>query len=123
MGRYIDGFVIPVKKDRIEEYRKIAQDMAKIWIEHGALESVECVAEDVKPGKLTSFPQSVQLGDDETVVMSWIVYESRQHRDQVNALVMKDERLNCLESTTMPFDMKRMFFGGFEVLVHAKSGD
>jgi uncharacterized protein YbaA (DUF1428 family) len=92
---------------------------SRVWREHGALEYVECVADDVKPGKLTSFPQSVQLEDDETVVFAWIVYESRAERDRINQLAMNDPRLAGMNPQDMPFDAKRMFWGGFEVLVEA----
>jgi uncharacterized protein YbaA (DUF1428 family) len=117
--KYVDGFVIPVPKNKLDAYRRIARTAGKVWKEHGALEYVECVAEDVKPGKLTSFPQSVQLEDDETVVFAWIVYESRAERDRINALVMKDPRLAGYDPQNMPFDGKRMFMGGFETLVEA----
>jgi uncharacterized protein YbaA (DUF1428 family) len=118
MTHYVDGFVVPVQLDKIDAYRKLAEDAGKIWLEHGALHFVECVADDVKPGKLTSFPQSVQLKDGETVVFSWIVYESRAMRDSVNAKVMEDPRLKAMmEGGEMPFDAQRMFFGGFTTLV------
>jgi uncharacterized protein YbaA (DUF1428 family) len=118
MARYVDGFVVPVKKDRIEEYRRIARQAGEVWREYGALEYVEAVADDVKPGKVTSFPQSVLLEDDETVVFAWIVYESREDRDRINEQVMKDPRLD-MDMAQMPMDGKRMFWGGFEVLVEA----
>jgi len=113
---YVDGYVLPVKKDKIEDYRKLAELASQVWRDHGALEYVECVAEDVKPGKVTSFPQAVQLQADETVVFAWIVYPSRADRDRINDAVMKDPRM-AQPPTDMPFDPKRMFFGGFEVLV------
>jgi uncharacterized protein YbaA (DUF1428 family) len=116
--RYVDGFVVPVRKNRLDEYRKIARKAGKIWKEHGALEYVECVAEDVKKGKVTSFPQSVQLKRAETVVFSYIVYKSRKHRDRVLAKVMEDSRLaDMMKSKKMPFDPERMFWGGFADLV------
>jgi uncharacterized protein YbaA (DUF1428 family) len=118
MTHYVDGFVVPVQLDKIDAYRKLAEEAGKIWLEHGALHFVECVSDDVKPGKLTSFPQSVQLKDGETVVFSWIVYESRAMRDSVNAKVMEDPRLKAMmEGGDMPFDAQRMFFGGFTTLV------
>ena len=118
MGRYVDGFVLPVPKRNIAAYRRIARKAGSVWIDHGALEYVECVADDVKPGKRTSFPQSVKLKPDEVVWFSWIVYKSRAHRDRVNAKVMKDARLaHMMDPKTMPFDTKRMFWGGFEVSV------
>jgi uncharacterized protein YbaA (DUF1428 family) len=122
MPQYVDGFVIPLPKKNLDAYRRIATECAKIWREHGALEYRECVAEDVKMGKLTSFPRSVQRKPSETVVFSWIVYKSRADRDRVNAKVMKDPRmLKMMEMHTdkPPFDGKRMIYGGFEVLVEA----
>lgn len=115
-GKYVDGYVVPVKKDRIDEYRKIATLAGQVWREYGALDYVECVAEDVKPGKVTSFPQSVQLQDDETVVFAWVTFESRAKRDEINAKVMADPRM-AEEGKNMPIDGKRMFWGGFDVLV------
>ena len=93
MARYVDGFVLPIPKKNVAAYRRIAQKAGKIWREHGALEYRECIGDDVKPGKLTSFPQSVKLKPDEVVWFSWIVYKSRTHRDRVNAKVMKDPRM------------------------------
>jgi uncharacterized protein YbaA (DUF1428 family) len=118
MARYVDGFVVPVPRKEIAAYRRMAQKAGRIWREHGALDFVECVADDVKPGKLTSFPQSVKLKPNETVVFSWITYKSRAHRDRVNKKVMADARLkDMMDSKTMPFDPKRMIYGGFAVLV------
>jgi uncharacterized protein YbaA (DUF1428 family) len=117
---YVDGFVLPVPKKKIEAYRKIARKAGKLWREHGALDYVECVADDVKPGKSTSFPQSVKLKKDETVVFSYIVYKSRTQRDRVNAKVFKDPRMATMcDPGNMPFDTQRMFWGGFKVLVRA----
>ncbi len=116
---YVDGFVVPVPKKKIDAYRRLARKAGKIWREHGALEYFECIADDVKPGKLTSFPQSVKMKSDETVVFSWITYRSRAHRDRVNAKVMSDPRFAGMDMKTMPFDGARMFFGGFKVLVKA----
>jgi uncharacterized protein YbaA (DUF1428 family) len=117
MGNYVDGFVLPVPKANIDAYRRIAEEAGKVWREYGALDYVECVADDVKPGEVTSFPQSVKLEPDETVVFAWIVYESREHRDRVNEQVMKDPRMTGMDPKSMPFDGKRMFWGGFKVLV------
>ncbi len=117
MARYVDGFVLAVPKDNIEAYRKIAETAGEIWKEYGALEYVECVADDVKEGKVTSFPKSVDLKPDETVVFAWIVYESRQKRDEVNEKVMNDQRLKALGPENMPFDGMRMIWGGFEAIV------
>jgi uncharacterized protein YbaA (DUF1428 family) len=118
MARYVDGFVLPVPKKSVDAYRRIATLAGKVWLEHGALEYVECAADDVKPGKITSFPQSVKLKPGETVFFSWIVFKSRAHRDRVNAKVMKDPRLaKMMDPKAMPFDAKRMIYGGFKSVV------
>ncbi len=112
---YVDGYVVPLPKKNIEAYKEVARKSGAIWREHGALQFCECIADDVKPGKLTSFPQSVNLEPDETVVFSWIVYKSRAHRDEVNEKVMKDPRMaDMMKPEAMPFDGKRMIYGGFE---------
>jgi uncharacterized protein YbaA (DUF1428 family) len=116
--KYVDGFVLPVPKKNLAAYRRMAKTAGKVWRDHGALEYVECVADDVKPGKLTSFPQSVKLKPGETVIFAYIVYKSRGQRDRINAKVMKDPRLaKMMESKAMPFDAKRMFWGGFKGMV------
>jgi uncharacterized protein YbaA (DUF1428 family) len=118
MAHYVDGFVIPLPKRNLDAYRRQARKAGKIWKEHGALEVRECIAEDVKRGEVTSFPQSVELKRGEAVVFSWIVFKSRAHRDRVNANVLKDPRLDeMMDAKAMPFDGKRMIYGGFEVLV------
>jgi uncharacterized protein YbaA (DUF1428 family) len=118
MAHYVDGFVLPLPKRNLDAYRRMARKAGKIWREHGALEYRECVAEDVQMGEVTSFPRSVQLKRGETVVFSWIVFKSRAHRDRVNAKVMKDPRLaDMMDAKAMPFDAKRMIYGGFEVVV------
>jgi uncharacterized protein YbaA (DUF1428 family) len=119
--QYVDGFVLPVPKKKLAAYRRMAQKAGKIWREHGALEFRECVADDVKVGKLTSFPRSVKLKPGETVVFSWISFKSRADRDRVNAKVMKDPRLAKMmqDPKDWPFDPKRMIYGGFEVMVTA----
>jgi uncharacterized protein YbaA (DUF1428 family) len=112
---YVDGFVLPVPKANLDKYKEMSELCGKVWREHGALEYHETMADDVKPGKWTSFPQSVDLKDDEIVIFSWIVYESRQQRDAVNEKVMADPRLKDIMSPeAMPFDGKRMIFGGFQ---------
>lgn len=116
---YVDGFVVPVPKDKVEAYRQLATTAGQVWREHGALEYRECIADDVQVGELTSFPRSVQLKDDEVVVFAWITYESRQHRDVVNAKVMADPRIAGMDPAGMPFDSKRMIWGGFRTLVQA----
>lgn len=116
---YVDGFVVPVPTAKLPDYRKLARKAGRIWREYGALEYVECVGDDVPPGKLTSFPKSVKLKPDETVVFSWIVYKSRRDRDRINKLVMADPRLAGMNPRNVPFDVRRMFFGGFKILVEA----
>ena len=116
---YVDGFVVPVPTKNLAAYRRMASLAGKVWREHGALEYIECVADDVKPGKVTSFPQSVKLKRGETVVFSWIVYKSRKDRDRVNAKVMKDPRIAPMMNVkALPFDGKRMFWGGFKEFVN-----
>lgn len=115
---YVDGFVLPVPKNKLAQYRRMARLGGKIWKEHGAIEYVECVGDDVKPGKHTSFPQSVKLKKGEVVVFSYAVYKSRKDRDRVIAKVMKDERLaDFMDPKKLPFDGKRMFWGGFKPIV------
>ena len=115
---YVDGFVLPVPKKNLEAYKRMARKAGKVWREHGALEYRECIADDVKPGKWTSFPQSVKLKPDEVVVFSWAVYKSRAHRDRVMAKVMKDPRLQpMMDPKTMPFDGKRLIWGGFKMAI------
>ena len=117
---YFDGFVVPVPRKKLDAYRRMAKTASKVWRDHGALEYVECIADDVKPGKVTSFPQSVKLKPGETVVFAYVVYKSRAQRDRVMAKVMKDPRLaNMMDPKKMPFDAKRMFWGGFKGLIEA----
>jgi uncharacterized protein YbaA (DUF1428 family) len=118
MGIYIDGFVVPVPKKNTAAYRRIARKMGTVWRHHGALEYVECMADDVKPGKVTSFPQSVKLKKGETVWLSWAVYKSRRHRDAVLKRAMADKRVaKLMDPKKMPFDAKRMFWGCFKAMV------
>ncbi len=117
MARYVDGFVVPVPKRNVAAYRAVSRKCGKIWKEYGALEYVECVADDVKPGKWTSFPRSVKLKPTETVIFAWITYKSRKDRDRINAKVMADPRLQRMGPASMPFDGKRMIFGGFKTIV------
>ena len=116
---YVDGFIIPVPKKKVQAYRRLARRAGKVWREHGAIEFRECIADDVKVGKLTSFPRSVKLKPSETVMFSWITYKSRAHRDRVNAKAMKDKRIAGMDLKLMPFDAKRMIYGGFKVIVEA----
>jgi uncharacterized protein YbaA (DUF1428 family) len=114
---YVDGFILPVPKDKLADYRKLARKAGKIWRELGALEYREWVAEDVAVGKLTSFPRSVKLKPDETVIFAWIVYKSRRDRDRINKAAMNDPRLAKVDVASLPFDGKRMIYGGFAPLV------
>jgi uncharacterized protein YbaA (DUF1428 family) len=115
---YVDGFVVPVPTSKLADYRKMANRAGKIWREHGALDYREWVADDVKPGKTTSFPQAVKLKAGETVVFAYVVYKNKRDRDRINKLVMSDTRLaDMMDPKKMPFDGKRMFWGGFKKLV------
>jgi uncharacterized protein YbaA (DUF1428 family) len=117
--RYVDGFVLPVPKNSVQAYRRIARQAGKIWRKHGALEFRECVGDDLKPKGAVPFSRAVRLKRGETVMFSWIVFKSRAHRDRVNAKVMKDPRIANMDPKSMPFDIKRMVYGGFQVLVDA----
>lgn len=117
MGRYVDGFVLAVPKKNRAAYLKMARLGKKVWLDHGALEYHETVADDVQPGKHTSFPQAVKLKADEEVWFSWAVYKSRRHRDQVMKKVMSDPRMAAYGPKNMPFDGKRMIWGGFKEVV------
>jgi uncharacterized protein YbaA (DUF1428 family) len=117
---YVDGFLVPVPSKKLKDYRRMAQKAGRVWRDHGALDFKECLADDVKVGKWTSFPRSVKLKRGETVMFSYIVYKSRAHRDRVLAKVMKDPRLaKMMDPKEMPFDGKRMIYGGFKVFVAA----
>ncbi len=118
MAGYVDGFVMPLPKSNLDRYREVATSAGELWIEHGALDYKECLAEDVEVGEVTSFPRSVKRKDDETVIFAWITYESRAHRDEVNARVMDDERMKALMDPAGEIaDYKRMIYGGFEMIV------
>ena len=118
--KYVDGYVLPVPKKNLTAYRRMAQKAGKVWREHGALEFRECVGDDLKTKMAVSFPRTLKLKRDEIVVFSWIVFKSRAHRDAVNAKVMKDPRLaKMMDMKAMPFDSKRMVYGGFKVVVDA----
>ena len=119
---YVDGYVLPVPRGKLAEYRRMARGAGKVWMKHGALQYVECVADDVKPGKRTSFPRSVKLKRGEVVVFSFIVYRSRGQRDRINRKVMKlfmadPKWKKYMDPKNMPFDGKRMFWGGFRPIV------
>ena len=117
---YVDGFIVAVPKKNLAAYARMAKKAGKVWREHGALDYRECLAEDVKKGKWTSFPRSVKLKTGETVIFSWITYKSRKHRDAVLKKVMKDPRLAAMMNPkNVPFDGKRMIYGGFDTIVTA----
>ena len=119
-GGYVDGFVLPIPRRNLKKYLRMARRCGKVWREHGALDYRECIADDVKPGKHTSFPQSVKLKQGEVVFFSYVVYKSRADRDRVMKKVMNDKRLaKMMDPKDMPFDGKRMFWGGFKVAVTA----
>ena len=118
MPHYVDGFVLPVPKKNLSAYRRMAQKAGAIWREHGALDYKECVGEDLKPQVGLGFPRGIKAKPGETVLFSWILYKSRTHRDRVNAKVMKDPRLTEM-GKEMPFDCKRMLYGGFKTIVEA----
>lgn len=119
MALYVDGFVVPVPKKNLAKYRKAVKVASKLWLEHGALEYVECIAEDVPDGKKTSFPMAVKLKKDEVVGFAYVVYKNRKHRDAVMKKAMADSRMT--DPSMMPFDGSRMIFGGFEQLVAVKA--
>ena len=117
---YVDGFIVPVPRKNLDAYRRMARKAGKVWRDHGALDYKECIADDVKLGKWTSFPRSVKLKRGETVVFSWIAYRNRASRDRILAAVMKDPRLaKMMDPKKMPFDGKRMIYGGFKVFIEA----
>jgi uncharacterized protein YbaA (DUF1428 family) len=118
--RYVDGYVIPIPKKNLQAYRRMAQRAGEVWRDHGALDYKECVGDDLNVKMGMPFPRSTKLKRGETVMFSWIVFKSRAHRDRVNAKVMKDPRLaNMMDPKSMPFDTRRMVYGGFKVLVDA----
>ena len=119
MPRYVDGFVIPIKKSNLAAYKKLAAAACEVWLDHGALEYRECVGEDMEAKCGLPFPKAVKSRPPETIVFAWIVYKSRKDRDRVNAKVMKDPRMNAMApaGTKMPFDLNRLITGGFSVIV------
>jgi uncharacterized protein YbaA (DUF1428 family) len=118
MPRYVDGFVLPVPKKNLAAYRRMSQKAGKVWREHGALEYRECVGDDLKTKMAAQFPRQFRAKPGETIVFAYIVYKSRAHRDRVNAKVMKDPRITgAMDEAKMPFDVKRMAYGGFKVFV------
>lgn len=118
---YVDGFVLAVPKARLDEYKDMARRAGTVWLDHGALSYVEAIGDDVPYGELTSFPRAVQARDDEVVVFAWVTYESRNERDRILKLVMDDERMQG-DRDTMPFDGKRLIFGGFEAFIQVQPG-
>lgn len=120
MAKYVDGFILPIPKTKIDDYQKMARATSKVWLKHGALDYQELVADDVPYGKATSFPRAVGRKNSETVVFSWITYKSRAHRDKVNKLVMKDPKIIAMMGDMESImDPSRMIYGGFKGLVSA----
>ena len=124
MEHYVDGFVVPVPQSKLADYRRAAERAGKIWIEHGALQYWESIGDDVQPGKVTSFPQAVQLKDDEVIALSWVVYKNKDDRDRIAKAVMEDPQLKEVmgDPPNMPFDGKRMFWGGFQSYLGLSGG-
>jgi uncharacterized protein YbaA (DUF1428 family) len=120
MAKYVDGFVLPIARKKVDDYRALAKIAAKVWIEHGALEYRECVGEDLNTEMGVPFPQLLNIKKTETIVFAWVVYKSRANRDRVLERVMNDHRLCDMDIKAVPFDGNRMSFGGFDVLVEAK---
>jgi uncharacterized protein YbaA (DUF1428 family) len=120
MTLYVDGFLIPIKKDKVEQYLKIAAQACEVWKEHGALDYVETIGDDLQVEGVVSFEQAAAAAEDETVIFSWILYSSKEHRDEVNAKAMQDARITCMmDESGAPFDCKRMAYGGFKTIVKA----
>ncbi|RYD35867.1 MAG: DUF1428 domain-containing protein [Verrucomicrobiaceae bacterium] len=118
MSTYVDGFVIPVPKDKIEQYREMSQKASAVWKEYGALEYYECVGDDMEIENMVPFPKIADAGPDDVVVFAWIMYRSREHRDEVNSKVIADPRMNeMMDCSNPPFDCKKMAYGGFKVIV------
>jgi uncharacterized protein YbaA (DUF1428 family) len=117
MDKYVDGFLLPLAKDKLEQYKKMAKAAGEVWKEHGALEYFECIADELEHEEMVSFKQSAGASEEETVILSWIIYESKEHRDKVNAAVMDDPRIKEMMEKDPPFDSKRMAYGGFKSLV------
>ena len=121
MARYVDGFVLPVPSANLATYKKIARAASKVWKDHGCLQYLEAVEDDVKPGKWTSFPQSVKLKKGEVVIFAFAIFASRKARDTANKKIMADPRLaKMMDPKKMPFDGKRMFWGGFKSIVELR---
>ena len=116
---YVDGFLLPIAKKQLPVYRRISKKAGRIWRDHGALEYRECVGDDLKVKRVASFPSRIKTRPGETVVFAWIVFKSRAHRDRVNAKVMKDPRMTSMNMESLQFDMRRMVYGGFKILVDA----
>ncbi len=118
MSHYIDAVVIPVPRANLDTYKRMSTEWGNAHVRHGALYYSDSVSDDAQPGKLTSFPQAVQLKDDEVIALAWIVYRDRQDRDRISKEVMEDPQIKeAMDSSKMPFDGKRMFWGGFETVV------
>jgi uncharacterized protein YbaA (DUF1428 family) len=117
MAKYVDGFLLPIKAENIDRYKEIAQAAGEVWKEYGALEYIEAVGDDLAADQMVSFKKSADAQDGETVIFAFIVYESKEERDRINALVMEDERLKCMMTEDKTFDYTRMAYGGFNAIV------
>jgi uncharacterized protein YbaA (DUF1428 family) len=118
MNEYVDGFVIPIRKENLDAYGTLAEKAREVWLDHGALDYRECVGDDMETKDMVAFPKLAGCGPGETVIFAWITYRSREHRDEVNGKVMKDPRITCTGEMDMPFECQRMAYGGFRTLVH-----
>ena len=124
MGKYVDSFIVAVPKKNLDEYKRIANISADLWMDHGAIDYVECIADDVSVGELTSFPRSVNLEEGEVVIVAYITYENKSHRDEVNKKVFEDPRMGeAIDIKNLPFDGKRMIIGGFETFLERTKGN
>jgi uncharacterized protein YbaA (DUF1428 family) len=123
MSTYIDAIVIPVPKAGLDTYKRMSEQWGKAYLRHGALYYSDAISNDAQPGKVTSFPQAVQLKDDEVIALAWVVYKSKEERDRISKAVMEDPQLKeVMDPSKMPFDGKRMFWGGFETIVGLSAG-
>ncbi|REJ79589.1 MAG: DUF1428 domain-containing protein [Acidobacteria bacterium] len=119
-GKYVDGFVLPLKKGNVDSYQKMSEKASTVWMEHGALEYVECAGDDLNSEHTTSFPEMAGAGEEETVIFAYIVYASKEDRDRANAAIMEDERIKeMMKDEDHPFDPSRMAYGGFRTIVEA----
>ncbi len=123
MSSYIDAIVIPVPRAKLDTYKRMSEEWGKAHLRHGALYYSDAISDDAQPGKTTSFPQAVQLKDDEVIALAWVVYKSKEDRDRIGKAVMDDPQVKAsMDPSNMPFDGKRMFWGGFQTIVGLSGG-